>query len=182
MRQVERLRAEAEVRGRDLAARFPPDRCLGCELADPAKVHACRFHWSRSVRTFRTSVKITQDSVHALCEDCFAALHARRRWFWLVRALGGFGFGAALCGIVTCPVLLATLHMNAQERLEAISVGTAAVVLHPVSLLVLRYARWLSVPPKLFALTARAWECFGVTKIPGPRAAFPVVLPASDSK
>jgi hypothetical protein len=126
-------------------------------------------------------VKITQDSFHVLCEDCFSALHARRRWFWLIRAAGGVAFGAALCGIIGSSVVLATMHLNREERLEAICVDVAATVLLPVSLLLLRYARSLSVPSKLFGMATRAWECFGVTKVPGPRAAFPVIFPPTGS-
>ena len=68
----------------------------------------------------------------------------------------------ALCGIVSVPVLLYSMHLDADERGTLIPIGVAAAVLLPTSLYLLWVARRYSVPASLVDMTANGWECVGV--------------------
>jgi hypothetical protein len=164
----QRLEAEAAVRSEQLASRFPSARCISCGTAGVGELQPTEFHWRKQVgRSAEHHVRIEHASSHLLCDSCLDELRRRRRWFWPIRYAGGIGLAAALCGVVTVPVLLYCMRLSTSERREIISIGLVAAILLPVAIIALAVARRYSVPASLLDMTGRGWECISLR--PGNR-------------
>ena len=71
----------------------------------------------------------------------------------------------AMCGLVTCPVLLLAMNLTPSERTQVVEVLVAAAALLPISLLVQLLARRCAVPGPLVHMTGGGWECREVREL-----------------
>jgi hypothetical protein len=130
-----------------LRTRFQPGKCLACGSSGSDPLRQIEIVWCKQIgKSAEHHVRIEHRSLHAMCASCWSELRSRRRWFWPIRYASGFALAAAICGIVTVPVLLYCMRLNTAERREMIAVGAMALVLLPAALVGLAVARRFSVP------------------------------------
>lgn len=162
----EQLEAEAEERTKVFVSRADPTRCLSCGSRGAPRLLSSEFRWRKQVGANQHHhVRVEHSSTHPLCSACLQQLRYRRRWFWPIRYAGGTALAAGICGVVTVPILLWCLHLNADEHREVISTGIVSLVLLVAGIWTLGYARHLSVPPTLLDMTGRGWECVSVREL-----------------
>ena len=162
---ADQLQAEADHRAADLAARFADGRCIACHTAGgPTGLGVVRFVWHKQVGRGSAGGLVgpaTAEHVSdlPLCPNCMDAFSRRRRWWPMVRLVGGVTLALALCGLAGSLAVRYLMRLNPTEQAQNTAFLIASAVLLPIALLLWQVRRRLSVPPPLLVMTGGGWEC-----------------------